>query len=108
MKPGKLAYVVTVQRFNAAAVNDFGTQAGAWQHLATLRAELVTLSMSEAMAARGASDEIATVFRVRDKVQIGTADRLAFRNKWHTIKEVRDLPEDRALELHCVSFKGAA
>lgn len=104
MKPGKLAYIVTVQRWNAAAVNDFGTQAGAWQHLATLRAELVMLTTAEAMAARGASDETETVFRVRDKVAIGPADRLAFRSRWHTIKEVRPV-EGGALEILCVSAK---
>jgi len=106
VKPGKLVYVVTVQRWNASAVNDFGTEAGAWQHLATMRAELVTLTTAEAMAMRGAGDETATVFRVRDKVQIGTADRLVFRAKWHSIREVLALPG--ALELHCVTFKGQA
>ena len=106
MKPGKLVYVVTVQRWNAGAVNDFGTEAGAWQHLATMRAELVTLSTEEAMAASGAGDEIATVFRVRNKVEIGTDDRLVFRAKWHSIKAVMILPD--AFELHCVSFKGQA
>lgn len=108
MKPGKLTAVVTVQRWNAGGVNAFGTPGGSWQHLATMRAELVTLSIEEALAARGASDETGLVFRVRDLVQIGTADRLAFRNMWHQIKEVRDLTEERALELHCVSFKGQA
>ncbi len=108
MRPGKLAAIVTVQRWTPSAVNAFGTPGGAWQHLATMRAELVTLTLEQAMAARGAGDETGLVFRVRDLVQIGTADRLAFRNAWHTIKEVRDLPEERALELHCVSFKGQA
>lgn len=104
MKPGKLACIITVQRWNASAVNDFGTETGAWQHLATLRAELVTLTIEEAMATRGAGDETALVFRIRNKVQIGPADRLAFRAQWHSIKEVMILPD--AFELHCVTFKG--
>jgi head-tail adaptor len=104
MKPGKLAYIVTVQRWVSTGVNDFGTDSGAWQHLATLRAELVQLSTEEAMTARGAGDEAATVWRVRDKVQITPADRVVFRSKWHSIREVIATPG--ALDLHCVSWKG--
>lgn len=109
MKAGSLAYVVTVQRWNAEAVNAFGTQAGAWQHLATMRAELVELALETRMSGRGAEDETVTIFRVRNRLEIALADRLAFRSKWYSIRQV--VPTGGradALELHCVTFKGQA
>lgn len=107
MKSGKLVHVVTVQRWTDAAVNAFGTQGGAWGHLATLRAELAELTAEERMSARGAEDEAATVLRVRNRVQITTADRLAFGGKWFAIREVRPTGgRADALELHCVTYRG--
>lgn len=104
MKAGKLIHTVSVQRLNAGAVNDFGTVAAQWEHVALMRAELVQLKGAEAITARGAADDQATVFRVRAKVAITTADRVVHRGKAYRIRELVELGRADGLELHCESF----
>lgn len=101
MKAGKLALVVTAQRFDAAMPNAFGTPGGAWQHVATMRAELVEWT--------DAGEESAVTLRVRNKVELRAGDRLAFRARWWAIEAVAPVGEHGdGLELRCKIRKGEA
>lgn len=103
MRAGKLARIVQILRFGASGPNEFGTVQLSWQVLAAMRAELVELTGAEAIQARGAADELATVFRVRNKVAITTADRLTFRNTTYRIAAVSEVAGGHGLELHCLT-----
>jgi len=104
MKAGSLIHTIAVQRLNPSAVNDFGTVVAAWDHVALMRAELVKITGTDAIKARGASDDLSTVFRVRNKVAITTADRVVYRGRAYRIRELVEIGRANGLELHCETF----
>ena len=103
MKAGRLVNVITVQRWNPAGVNPYGTPGGAWVHLATLRAEVLDAAQLEALSARGADDEVGAAFRVRGAVDIAAADRVIFRGRKYVIQSVAEIGRADGLELRCLS-----
>ncbi len=109
MSAGKLINTISVQRLNAGAVNAFGTVAATWDQVALLRAELVELKGEAALEARGADDQLMTIFKVRNRVACTTADRVLFRAKAYRILGLVEVGRRQWLELHCESFtEGAA
>lgn len=99
MRAGKLDRVIAIQRA-AHVPNDAGTPVATWGNLATLRAELVApRAAHERIAAQGAVDRAAVVFRTRFLAGVTNADRIVFEGRAYGLKDVTVLGRNRGLEL---------
>ena len=100
MMSGKLAHLIKVQR-STETVNAAGTRQKTWADLATLRAEVISRSTSEALRAPGQTDETAIVFRTRFMPGITMDDRVTWKGDPFEITEILTEGRDRGLELRC-------
>jgi SPP1 family predicted phage head-tail adaptor len=101
MRAGKLDRTIRIDRFDAGAVNNYGTPAPTFTPLATLRAQLVQASTEEFLSAQGANAETAVIFRTRWIADVTTADRVSYDGRFFNLKEVKELGRRRGLELRC-------
>lgn len=105
MRAGKLDRVITIERV-ASTVDDYGTPVEGWSTVATVRAQLVQSTLSEFMAAGGASSETSTVFRVRYLDGLTLADRVKDGPAVFDVKEIKELGRRKWLELRCTATGG--
>ncbi|TDK38607.1 head-tail adaptor protein [Rhizobium deserti] len=101
MRAGKLDRTIRIDRFDAGAVNEYGTPAPTFSPLATLRAQLVQASTEEYLSGQGATAETVVIFRTRWLAGVTTADRVRHEGRAFNIKEVKEIGRRRGLELRC-------
>lgn len=99
MRAGNLDRLITIERF-ANAVDDFGTPAETWSHVATLRAQIVTASTDEAIH-NGAEADTVIVFRTRWLAGVTVADRIVYQGDPFNIRETVEIGRRKGLELRC-------
>lgn len=102
MRAGKLDRTIRIDRYDAGAVNEYGTPTPAFTPLATLRAQVVQASTEEFIRAFGASDESVIVFRTRWLADVTNADRIHYEGEFFNIKEVKEIGRRKGLELRAV------
>ncbi len=107
MRAGALRHVIRIQR-SMTTVNDLGTPSAFWIDLATLRAEVVSLSTAEYVRQFGASDETSLIFRTHYLAGVTNADRIAFDGRHFNLKEVTVIGANRGLELRAMAIEGGA
>jgi head-tail adaptor len=106
MRAGRLDEVLTIEVFDALAVNDFGTAAPRWIPLAeNIPAERVQASAQEFIRG-GAVEEIAYVWRIRWLDGVSNANRVAYEDDVFAIKEIKKLGRRQGLELRCAMIRG--
>lgn len=101
MRSGKLDRTIRIDRFDAGAVNDYGTPEPTYAPLATLRAQVIQSSTEEALSAQGASAETAIIFRTRWLAAVTTADRVHYEGRYFNVRETKEIGRRRGLELRC-------
>jgi SPP1 family predicted phage head-tail adaptor len=102
MRAGKLDRIIRIDRYDAGAVDDYGTPAPAFTPLATLRAQVVQSSTEEFIRAYGASDETVIIFRTRWLADVTNADRISYEGGYFNLKEVKEIGRRKGLELRAV------
>ncbi|WP_105437512.1 phage head closure protein [Neorhizobium sp. T25_13] len=106
MRSGKLDRTIRIDRYDAGAVNDYGTPAPTFTPLATLRAQVVQASTEEFIRAAGASDETGIIFRTRWIDGVTNADRIVYEGGNFNIKEVKEIGRRKGLELRALEAVG--
>lgn len=107
MKAGALKHVIRLQR-STTALNEAGTPAATWSDLATLRAEVVSLSTAEYIRQLGAADETTLIFRTRYLAGVTNADRVLFAGRTYNLREVHVIGRNRGLELRAMALDEGA
>ncbi len=105
MRAGKLDRTIRVDTFDDGAVDDFGTPTPGFTARATMRAQIVQSSTEEFIRA-GAEDETVIIFRTRYLDGVTTADRVHFEGEYFNVKETKEIPRRKGLELRCVRAPG--
>ena len=100
MRAGKLDRVITIQQFTNT-VDDDGTPVQTWTDVATVRAQLVQSSTDEYIAARGAVDKAAAIFRIRWLDGITNAVRIVYDGENFNLKETKEIGRREGMELRC-------
>ncbi|MDF1600163.1 phage head closure protein [Mesorhizobium sp. YIM 152430] len=102
MRAGKLDRIITIER-KTETVSDSGSVVAAWTEIATTHAEIMRRSFDEMAMGFGEVEAGTTVFRVRWREGITTADRIMFDGIAHDIKEIGEIGRRRALEIRAVA-----
>ncbi len=100
MRAGRLDRTVTLQRLTES-VNAAGSVSATWTTLATVRAELVSNTLTETGYAFGEAANDALAFRIRYRPDLTTRDRLAYEGRAYDLVGIVELGRRRALELRC-------
>lgn len=100
VRAGKLDRQITIER-ETETVAASGAVSKTWAPIATVRAELVQLSVEEYITAFGEGDAGGAVFRIRHLSGITPADRVTFDGTTYDIDEIAELGRKRGLELRC-------
>lgn len=103
MRAGLLSHTIVLQRATEA-VSAAGTVTTTWTDFATVRAELVTLSIADTGMAYGEAAKASLVFRIRHFHGLTTDDRLAYRGQAYAITNLVELGR-RVMELYCEVVK---
>jgi SPP1 family predicted phage head-tail adaptor len=103
MRAGQLSHTITLQRATNG-VSAAGTVTTTWADFATMRAELITHSISDTGMAFGEAAKASLVFRIRHFHGITTDDRLVYRGQAYGITNTVELGR-RVMELHCEVLK---
>lgn len=104
MRAGRLDRTVNLQRLTET-VNMAGTVNAAWATFATVRAELVSNTLTETGYAFGEADNDALAFRIRYRSDLTTKDRLTYEGRAYDVIGVVEIGRRRALELRCEAVK---
>ncbi|MDF1598290.1 phage head closure protein [Mesorhizobium sp. YIM 152430] len=102
MRSGKLDRLITIER-KTETVSGSGSVVAAWTEIATTRAEIVKASADEFLTGFGEAEAGTTIFRIRWRDGITTADRIMFDGTAHDIKEIVAIGRRRALEIRAVA-----
>lgn len=102
MRAGKLDRFITIER-KSETVSDSGSVVAAWTEIATTRAEIVKASADEFLTGFGEAERGTTVFRLRYRDGVTTADRIIFDGIAHDIKEIVEIGRRRGLEIRAVA-----
>lgn len=102
MRAGKLTKTIVIER-TATTVDDYGTPSEGWTIIATVRAQVLQQTTQEFLAAPGTTAETATVFRIRHRDGIETADRITHDGKAFDVKEIKELGRREGLDLRCIA-----
>lgn len=100
MRAGKLDRTFTLQRLTRT-VSAAGTVTDAWADFATVRAELVSSTVTEAGTGFGEADNSAVVFRIRYRADLTTEHRVIYEGRALDLAGILELGRRRALELRC-------
>jgi len=100
MRAGKLDQTITLQRFTHT-VSAWGEPIEDWTDVATVKAELVTDTAKEYLAAYGAREEAVRVFRCRFKGELTTKDAVVHDGLRLNIRELVPIPRRRGVEIRC-------
>jgi SPP1 family predicted phage head-tail adaptor len=100
MRAGKLDRTITLQRLTRT-VSPAGTVTETWADLATVRAELVSNTVTEAGTGYGEADNSALTFRIRYLADLTTEDRVLYQGAALDLAGILELGRRRALELRC-------
>lgn len=98
IRAGKLDKLITVQRLTEA-VDAAGTVSRTWAAILTLRAEVLTLSLTEAAAAFGEAETTSQLLRTRYVDGLTTADRVQLDGTAYNLKAIGVIGRRRGLEL---------
>lgn len=104
MRAGRLDRTVNLQRLTET-VNAAGTVSTVWTTFATVRAELVSNSLTETGYAFGEADNDALGFRIRYRSGLTTTDRLTYEGRVYNLVGIVEIGRRRALELRCEAVK---
>lgn len=102
MRAGNLKHSISIER-ETETVRPSGSVVKAWQPIATARAEVLQASADEFLTGFGEAEAGKTLFRIRWRDGITTADRVMFHGKAHNIKEIVEIGYRQGLELRCVA-----
>lgn len=103
MRAGVLDRRVTIERATITQDPDYGTEIETWGPLVTVSAQVVQQGGREFLAAAQMMAEIRVLFRLRWIEGITVLDRVAYADRLHNIKEVRELGRREGLELMTVA-----
>lgn len=103
MRAGQLSNTVTLQRAEET-VSASGQVTKTWTDFATIRAELVTLSIADLATSFGEASKGTVAFRIRHFHGLSVNDRLSFRGQTFEIATLLE-PSRRVMELHCEVVK---
>ncbi len=101
MRAGKLDRTIIVSRFDAGAVNAYGTPEPTYAPIATVRAQVVQSSTEEFLSGQGATAETAIIFRIRYIPGLTTADRVGHEGRSFNLIEIKEIGRRHGLELRC-------
>lgn len=101
MRSGRLDQQITVQRYTST-VDEYGVPKMAWSDLVTVRAQIIQQSTTEFIQG-GARDDTVVIFRTRWIPDITTADRIAFNDVAHNIKELKPIGRQKGIDIRCVA-----
>ncbi|WP_102960215.1 phage head closure protein [Mangrovicella endophytica] len=101
MRAGKLDRLITIDAYGPGVPDGGGGSIPSWTPIATLRAQIITLSTEEFLRSYGESSETAIVFRTRFVEGIQTSSRVTYDGRRFNIKEVKELGRRQGLELRC-------
>lgn len=103
IRAGRLTETILLQR-ETEVVKPSGHVSRSWVDLATVRAEIKTLSAIEYLRGFGETDAGELVFQIRWRPQLdlSLADRVVHRGQVYDLKAVVEIGPRRALELRCV------
>jgi SPP1 family predicted phage head-tail adaptor len=102
MRAGKLDRIINIER-KSETVSDSGSVVAAWTEIAKTRAEIVNASADEFLTGFGEAERGTTIFRIRYRAGITTADRIKFDGTAHDIKEIIEIGRRRGLEIRAVA-----
>lgn len=102
MRAGKLDRIITIER-KTETVSDSGSVVAAWTEIATTHAEIVKASTDEFLTGFGDAERSTTVFRLRYRDGITTADRIRHESMSFDVKEIIEIGRRRALEIRAVA-----
>lgn len=98
IRAGKLDRRIAIKR-ETETVDDAGRVARAWAPIASVRAELVTVTVEEETRAFGEAAPADLVFRLRYVPGVTTADRVAYDGKAFNIRRIVEIGRRRGIEL---------
>lgn len=101
MRAGKMDRTIRIDRFDAGAVNEYGTPTPTFVPLATLRAQLIESSTEEFLQAQGTVDRTAIIFRTRWMQGVTNADRVHYEGSFFNVLETKEIGRRRGLEIRC-------
>lgn len=96
---GKLNRSITLER-EAKTVAPSGAVASVWHPFATVRAQVLTATTEELLHGFGALDSSLTVFRVRWRDDVTTADRITVDGTSYEIDRIAEHGQRAGLDLH--------
>ncbi|MCM2504099.1 phage head closure protein [Aureimonas altamirensis] len=96
----RLNHRIVIER-QRETVDQYRQRVTTWTEVASVRAEIVTASLTELTKPFGEEDRSAVVFRVRHRGDILTADRIQHAGRLYNIRELVELERRRGLELRC-------
>ena len=100
MRAGKLDRTIALQQLTEA-VSPAGTVTTAWATFATVRAELVGNTITEAGYAFGEADADARVFRIRFRPDLTNSVRVIYDGRAFDIAATVEIGRRRGIQLSC-------
>lgn len=108
MDAGKLRHYVTIQTYAETSAGSRGEKQGGWQDaLATVPAEIVTLTGRELELARQIIAQASVRIRLRYHVGVTTKSRIVWNGRVFNVVHVNNV-DQRNRELVCLCSEGAA
>ncbi len=94
MRAGKLDRVIVIER-STEQIDAAGVVKMVWTPLATLRAEIVTLSIEDKERAFGAATDSTFTFRTHWHNGVSLDDRVSYDGQHYTLQELVEIPRRR-------------